>query len=140
MGCSNAMIASTTVNGRPLTEAKAKKASDGWPGYKSKWESLYAVELGYQLAAGEISEWAYEPVTFRLTDGSVVDGRKVRAITYTPDFVVWLPSGQRRNIEIKGKWRQTKDVNRFKLAKDKFRQEEFVMLKYTDGVWERLPY
>ena len=140
MGCNAAMIAGATVNGRPLSESKPKKASDGWPGYASKWESLYAVELGYQKAAGEIIEWAYEPITFNLTEGSVVDGKAVRAIKYTPDFVVWLPDGKRRCIEIKGKWRQTKDVNRFKLAKDKFRNEEIVMLKYTDGAWERLPY
>jgi len=64
----------------------------------------------------------------------------VRAVKYTPDFVLWLPDGRRRCIEIKGKWRQTKDINRFKIAKDKFRNEEFWMLKFSNGVWERLPY
>lgn len=142
MGFGPDQIASATVGGKPLAEVEKTKTklSDGWPEYKSKWEALYAVELDYQLAAGEIVEWEYEPITFNLSRPCVVEGKKVRSIKYTPDFVCWLPDGRRRCIEIKGKWRQTKDINRFKIAKDKYRREEFIMVKRTDGVWERLPY
>lgn len=129
-----------TVNGKPLSDVKpAPKASDSWPGYHSKWESLYAFILAELKQLGDIADWAYEPITFRLTDGSIVDGKKVRAITYTPDFVVWYASGKMECIEIKG-YRRIKDINRFKLAKDKFRHIEWTMVKRTKTGWERMPY
>lgn len=142
MGFNENQIATALVDGKPVAEADRlpRKKSDDWPSYKSKWETLYAAHLADLKAAGEIIDWQYEPITFNLSSGSIVEGRKVRAVKYTPDFVLWLPDGRRRCIEIKGKWRQTKDINRFKIAKDKFRNEEFWMLKWTNGSWERLPY
>ncbi len=141
MGFKDDMISGATIHGRPLAEVDKprKKQSDGWPGYKSKWESLYSVELEWQRKAGEITVWFYEPITFHLTESSIVDGKRVRAITYTPDFVCWLPDGRMRCVEIKG-YRRTKDINRFKQAKDRFRHIEFVMVKRENNSWKRLPY
>ena len=140
MGFKPDQIAMAMCGGVPLAETKpAAKRSDGWPGFKSKWESLYAVELDYQKAAGEIVEWLYEPITLNLTESSIVDGKKVRAITYTPDFAAWLPDGKLRFIEIKG-YRRTKDINRFKQGKDKFRNVEFIMVKHVSGEWDRMIY
>jgi hypothetical protein len=134
------LIDGATINGRPVTEYKeAMKRSDGWPGYKSKWESLFALELDAQKATGEIIGWLYEPLTFRLTDANIADGKKVRTIRFTPDFVCWLPSGRLRCIEVKG-FRNTSAINRFKLAKDKFRHEEWIMVKHEHGGWVRLSY
>jgi len=140
LGCNDAMIAKATVDGKPLSEVKdAPKRSDGWPGFASKWEAIFAMELEDKKRSGEIIEWHYEPITFRLSDSSVVEGKKVRAITYTPDFVLWLPGMKMQCVEIKG-FRNNNAINRFKVAKDKFRKIEFVMLKRTKGEWERLPY
>jgi len=138
MGFDPDQIATATENGKPLAEAvKPKKQSDGWPGFKSKWEARYAAELDAQLRGGEITQWVYEDVGFRLTAPTVVNGKKIRAITYTPDFVCWLPDGRLRAIEIKG-YRRTKDINRYKLAKDKFRNVEWIMLSLADGNWVQI--
>ena len=133
MGFSTEQIATATVGGKPLAECeKTTRRSDGWPGFKSKWESMYAMELADQKAAGEILEWFYEPITLKLTEATIVDGKRKRGITYTPDFVVWMPDGRLRMIEIKG-YRRTKDINRYKLAKDRFRHIEFRMVKRGSG-------
>jgi hypothetical protein len=135
-GWSPEAIATATVDGKPIAEASAKqRRQDGWPGYDSQWEEMYAGVLACQKAAGEIIEWQYHAITLRLTEPTVVEGKKKRGITYTPDFVVWLPDGRVRFVEIKG-YRRTKDINRYKLAKDKFRQAEFVMLSRRRGLWE----
>jgi len=130
------MIAGAIVDGKPLAEAEKAKpvASSLWPGYRSKWEALYAVDLDYQKSAGDIIEWLYEPITFKLTEATIVEGKRHRAITYTPDFVCWLPNGRMRCIEIKG-YRNTQAINRYKLAKDKFRRIEFVMIKRAQASW-----
>jgi hypothetical protein len=133
-------IATALVDGKPLANVKDKpKRSDGWPGFKSKWEAMLAAELEDQKRAGEILDWEYEPNTLHLTDPCIVDGKKVRAVRYTPDFCCWLPNGGHRYIEVKG-FRRTKDINRFKQAKDKFRHDEFIMLTRKNGAWEQLPY
>jgi hypothetical protein len=125
--------------GKPVKEVDAEKKQDDIYRYKSKWEHLYSLLLEEEKKAGLIVEWFYEAVTLRLTDGARVEGKKVRAIRYTPDFAVWYPDGTMKMIEIKG-YRRTKDINRFKVAKDRFRQIEFVMLKYDKGTWVRMPY
>jgi hypothetical protein len=137
MGFTPEQIASATIGGRPLAEVDKPKSkrSDGWPGFRSKWEALYAMELDAVKASGEIVEWAYEAVTFRLTEATIVNGKKTLAIRYTPDFVCWLPDGRMRCIEVKG-FRRTKDINRFKLAKDKFRHIEFLMVSRNGGRFE----
>lgn len=137
-GFKNAVI--LAVNGKPPGEEKPKaKASDSWPGFRSKWESMFAVVLDQKVADGDIVEWKYEPITFRLTEQSVVDGKKVRAVRYTPDFVCWLPSGKLRCVEIKGR-RRIEAINRFKVAKDKFRNIEWLMVTREGGTWKQLAY
>jgi hypothetical protein len=139
MGLDDDQIAHTTIDGKPVAEADkpGPVASDGWPGYRSKWEALYAVDLDYQKSAGDIIEWMYESITFKLTEATIVEGKRKRAITYTPDFVCWLPDGRIRCVEVKG-FQNTQAINRFKLAKDKFRQFEFLMVSRNKGSWGRI--
>jgi len=140
MGVGDDQIATARCGGRLLTEIEdVPKRSDGWAGYRSKWESLYAMLLDDMKASGEILDWRYEAVTLRLTESAIVDGKRVRAVTYTPDFCLWFPDGRRRYIEIKG-YRRTKDINRFKQARDQFRHDEFLMLRFEKGNFVRMPY
>jgi hypothetical protein len=140
MGFKDDQIASATVNGKPLADVKpTPKASDRWPGFRSKWEQLYSIELDALKAAGDILEWQYEPITFCLTDASLVEGKRVRAVRYTPDFVVWYPGGSMECVEVKG-FRRNASINRFKQAKDKFRHIEWSMVTRTKNGWDRMPY
>lgn len=139
LGIPESMVSTAMVNGKPLAavDKPTGKRSDGWPGYRSKWESLYGMILDDQKAAGEIVAWAYEAVTLKLTDPVIVDGKKVRCTKYTADFAVWLPGGRLRLIEVKG-YRRTKDINRYKQAKDKYREIEFMMVSRKDGAWSQI--
>lgn len=137
-GWSEGVIATATVCGKPLAEyERTSKRSDLWAGYKSTWEMLYSMELEDLKRVGIVRAWQYEPMRLRLTDPNRdVDGKAVRPIFYTPDFLVdRVTYGRLCLVEIKG-YRRTKDVNRFKLARDKFPYFEFVMLSYKAGGWE----
>lgn len=137
MGFKPDQIATATVNGKPLCESEPKKASDGWPGFRSKWEAMYAAELDAQKAAGEIVDWQWEPVRWKLADAIVVDGKKHSARWYKIDFVAWLPNGGMRCIEVKGyKWRHA--VNDYRAAKDRYRRVEFVMVTRTKTGWQTI--
>jgi hypothetical protein len=135
LGLSPDAIARATMGGKPLSESAHRKQSDGWPGFRSKWEALYAAELDAQKAAGEIVDWVYEGVTLRLTEAVVVEGKRRPAVRYKADFAVWLPTGRLRLIEIKGFARQ-KDLLRYKMARDKYRQVEFLMIGRKQGAWK----
>ena len=141
MGCDDDQIARTTMpNGVPLAEYErtaTTKRSDAWGPYKSKWEMLYAMDLEDAQRAGTVTAWLYEPMRLRLTDPSRdVNGKAIRPITYTPDFLVYRPSRSKlRLVEVKGR-RRTKDINRYKLARDKFPWFEFVMVSRKASRWE----
>jgi hypothetical protein len=128
-------IATALVDGRPIAEVE--RSANGWPGYRSKWEALYAVELDDQKASGEIAEWSYETMTLQLTEATIVNGKRKRGIYYTADFVVWTLAGRLRLIEVKG-YRRNAGINRYKQAKDKFRHIEFLMVTREHGYWETI--
>jgi len=128
-------IATATIGGKPLAEAEPKKRSDLWPGYRSKWEALMGAELEDQRIAGAIAEWHYEGVTLKLTDPVEFGGKRRPGMRYKSDFAVWLPNGRLRLIEVKG-FARVKDVNRYKVARDKYRQIEFVMVSRAKGSWK----
>ena len=46
--------------------------------YRSKTEERYAAHLDLMKKAGQIDDWAYEPVTLKLAPG----------VRYTPDFMI----------------------------------------------------
>ena len=125
-------------DGTLLSECEAtSKQSDRWGQYRSKWELLYSLYLDDEQRAGKVTRWQYEPIRLRLTDPSRdADGKAVRPIFYTPDFLVDRPMHAKfQLVEIKG-FRRTKDVNRYKLARDKFRYWfDFVMVSRTSSGW-----
>ena len=55
-------------------------------------EKLYATWLEARKRSGDISDWMYERVTFKLGDD----------LRYTPDFFVLLPNGEVEIHEVKG--------------------------------------
>lgn len=136
MGFDDEQIAGArTADGKLLSKPKL---SDGWPGYKSKWEAMYAMELGDQLLAKQILDWGYERVSLLLTEATIVDGKRKPAVRYRPDFDVWLPDHRLRFVEIKG-YRREAGMVRYKMAKDKFRYAEFVMLtRGENGGWKTI--
>lgn len=137
MGVREDVIATTRIHGKLLSEyERTSKRSDAWGKFKSKWEILYSMELDDQKRARLILDWQYEGIRLRLTEPSVdAEGKKIRPIVYTPDFDVWLPDRRLRFVEVKG-YRRTKDMNRYKVAKDVFPHAEFVMVSRKAGGWE----
>lgn len=66
------------------------------PGQMNKLESKYAAHLEARKLAGEVAEWHYEAVKFKLADKT----------HYTPDFMVMLSDGTIEFHEAKGFWRE----------------------------------
>ena len=65
------------------------------PGVMNKTEAAYAELLELRRKAGEIAEWRFEEHRFVIGTGRC---------TYTPDFMVLLPSGIIEFHEVKGHW------------------------------------
>lgn len=121
MGWSPDVIASATVNGKPLTEAIAiakPKHSDGM----NKWERLFAADLAALQREGVVACWYFEAVKLRLA----------RKTFYTPDFLIVYADGRLRFVEIKGHLRDDAAV-KFKLAREKFAFAEWSMLTIKGG-------
>jgi hypothetical protein len=99
-------------------------------GVMNKTETEFAeTVLDIRLAAGEITQYWYEAVTLKLTD-KTPGGR--RGIRYTADFMVWLDGGGIELFEVKGTGvSTTADLNRVKLAADKYPFRFFVATKQT---------
>lgn len=100
------------------------------PGTMNKTEQLYSVCLDDQKALGQILDWQFESVTFKLAKDT----------RYTPDFVVLLPDGTLECREVKGFWEDDARV-KIKVAADKFWWFRFCGIKpipkKNGGGWER---
>ncbi len=82
----------------------------------NKTEERYAWELLVKQRAGEILDFKFEQLVFRLTRPQ--PGMKI--VSYTPDFCVVLQDGTVRFDEVKGGYvREDADL-KFKLASDLF--------------------
>lgn len=77
------------------------------PGVMNKREARYAAELELRRRAGEIKQWAFEAVKFRLADRTF----------YTPDFVVWNNDGTMECVEIKG-WMEDDAAVKWKVVQE----------------------
>ena len=122
-------IAGATVNGKPLVESE--KAAKPLSRYKSKLESLYAMELQYLKEAGEIQDWRYEPVTLVIVDA---DGKRCR---YCPDFLVLHNNGSIELVETKGFMREAARI-RFLAARERYPFWRFTMIRRNGGQWETM--
>ena len=122
MGFSAEQIATSLVDGKPIAEAERKKPSrvDGM----NKTEALYSVELDWLKREGVVVEWLFESIKLRLA----------KRTWYTPDFFVRFADGRMMFVEIKGFLRDDAAV-KFKMARDKFRWAEFIMLRRIKTNW-----
>ena len=109
------------------------------PGVMNKTEEAYAELLQARKLAGEIIEWQFEAVTFKLAEDT----------RYTPDFAVLLATGEQEFIDAKGGGPiDPKSLVKIKCAAEKFPQFRFVIEQKlakknigADGkVWRRVVY
>jgi len=93
------------------------------PGQMNKLERRYFDTLTMRKAQGEILDFWYEPVTFKLA----FDTR------YTPDFMIMFPTGLIAFHETKGFWEEDAKI-KIKCAADKF-PFIFTGVKWVSGGW-----
>jgi hypothetical protein len=102
------------------------------PGVMNQTETLYAEGLQARKLTGEIVEWGFERVTFKLADNC----------RYTPDFDVLFPDGSMEFIDSKGGGpMDDKSRVKVKVAAEKFPMFQFViekrLPKKLGGGWKR---
>ena len=102
------------------------------PGVMNKTESDYAELLQVRKLNGEIIEWQFESITFKLA----------KLCTYTPDFAVWMFDGTMEFIDCKGSGpMDDKSRVKVKCAAEKFPQFLFAIeqrqTKKNGGGWKR---
>ena len=100
------------------------------PGQMNKTEQRYAEYLDLlKNVTGKIVDWRFEPFKLRLA----------KRTYYTPDFVVVLPDGTIRIIEVKGHWEDDARV-KIKVAAETYWWFEFtavtVIAKRDGGGWK----
>jgi hypothetical protein len=105
------------------------------PGVMNGTEQAYAELLQARKLAGEIIEWWFEAVTFKLADDT----------RYTPDFQVLLADQTIEYIDAKGGGPiDPKSLVKIKCAAEKFYQFKFVieqkLAKKLGGHWKRTEY
>jgi len=98
-------------------------------GYRSKLERDYAFVLQAMKLSGEIQDWRYEEVTFRLA----FDTR------YLPDFMVIPQDGAIEFHEVKGLRTQT-GRQKFEMAVEKFPWFKWVFVTRDNGAWRFSPH
>jgi hypothetical protein len=136
LGFTNEQIATATIGGKPLSEVAPETKQHRYGKFRSKWEAQYSWELDAQKAASLIDGWLYEAITLVLTEPTIVGGKTIQAVTYKPDFMVWVGSTI-TFVEIKG-FKREASIARYKMAKDKFRMFEFRMLTLEGGQWKQI--
>lgn len=111
-------------------------------GVMNRTERQFSELLEMQKAAGEVVEWWYEAMTFKLTDapgeksddllaGELSD-KKRTGTRYTPDFSVMLADERMIHYEVKGTGiATTADLNRVKAAAEKYPFRFYVATKRT---------
>jgi hypothetical protein len=96
--------------------------------YRSQLEADYATYLELKRRAGQISYWAYEPMTLNLGGG----------VKWKPDWLVMLPNGELEIRETKGYWRRG-ERERIKIASAKF-PFRFIGVTCVEGDWIEEPF
>ena len=102
------------------------------PGEMNKTEQAYADGLQLRKLAGEIIDFHFEAVTFKLAKDT----------RYTPDFSIWLADGSMEFVDAKGGGpMDEKSRVKVKCAAEKFPQFQFVieqrLPKRDGGGWRR---
>jgi len=91
--------------------------------YKSTTERKYAERLEILKRAGEIVDYRYEGVKFKLGNGAV----------YTPDFLVVFDDHFEIH-EVKGRWMEAARV-RIKVAATQYQWFKFIAIQLKRGEW-----
>ena len=94
------------------------------PGIMNKTEAEYAERLESLKLAGEISDYRFECVKFKLADKTF----------YTPDFMVLRPDGTFELHEVKGFWEDDARV-KIKVAAAQY-PFKFIAARKVKGAWE----
>jgi len=102
------------------------------PGVMNQTETAFADLLQARKLAGEIIDFQFEAITFKLADGC----------RYTPDFAIWLADGSMELVDCKGAGPvDDKSRVKVKVAAEKFPMFLFVIeqrqAKKLGGGWKR---
>lgn len=79
--------------------------------FDSTDEALYYLYLKDKRAAGEVIEFTCQP-KFTLLESYYKYGKKIRPMTYTPDFYVKYSDGREEYIDVKGMSTQASEMRR----------------------------
>lgn len=91
----------------------------------NKTETRYAQLLDALKHSGEVLDWWFESMKFRIADRT----------WYTPDFVVLRSNGVLEVVEIKGFLRDDASV-KFKTCREMYYAFDWRMLSYKQGEWQ----
>lgn len=94
--------------------------------FRSQTELRYARLLANRQLVGEIAAWWYEPCK-----GLYL----APATSYTPDFLVWTPTGGLEFHEVKGGFIRAKDWQKTKWAASIYRCFVFVLAQWKSKAW-----
>jgi hypothetical protein len=102
------------------------------PGQMNQTEAAYAALLNQRVATGEVIDWQFEAVTFKLAEDT----------RYTPDFSVLFEDGSMEFVDAKGGGPiDPKSLVKIKCAAERFFAFRFVIekrqAKKDGGGWER---
>jgi len=124
----------------PIRRFGARKDSSRYgkrhiPGVMNQTEEAYAELLQARKLAGDIIDWGFECVTFKIA----------KDCRYTPDFYVFYPDGSMEFVDAKGGGPiDPKSIVKIKAAADKFFQFQFAtaqkLAKKNGGGWQRIEY
>ena len=70
--------------------------------FDSEMESHYYLYLKHLKEIGEVVDFVLQP-TYLLQEGFILNGKRIRAITYKADFKVIYKDGHEEVIDVKGK-------------------------------------
>lgn len=84
-----------------MTKYNSKKVEVDGIVFDSVLESRYYLHLKERLANGEIKNFILQP-SYELTPSFEKNGKKVRAITYKPDFLIRHLDDSMEAIDVKG--------------------------------------
>jgi len=90
------------------------------PGVMNQTETAFASILEQRKALGEVINWEFEAMTFKLA----------AQCSFTPDFMIWLKDGTMEFVDVKGSGPiDDKSIVKIKAAADKFPMFVFVQEK-----------
>lgn len=100
-------------------------------GKMNRTESRYARELDIQIQSGDVVDYWFEPFSLKLTHPD-----SGKALFYTPDFLVLLPSGITFIDDVKGGQIDDAALVRIRVAAEKFTLWRFRLVQLIKRDWK----